>query len=194
MNIIVLRTIIIIGITVALLTGCETSPSQTRVSHSYAKPATPQVSISKNTYEAVDALMQRSRQPLDKNKAILVATIVDIDNLNQSSTFGRLVAEQSSSKLVQLGYFVGEPKLRGTLAIKEHSGEMILSRDLAHLTKKYNAQAVLSGTYALGEYKVHVNLKLIMASNGRILSSVDYSLPTGQQSRSGQDIRSLFKK
>lgn len=194
MNIIVLRSIIIVGITIMLLAGCGLNSSQTRAARPYAKPATSHINISKITYEAIDVLMQRSRQPLDKSQAILVATIVDINDLNQSSTFGRLVAEQSSSKLVQLGYFVGEPKLRGTLAIKKQSGELILSRDLAQLSKKYNAQAVVTGTYATGDYRVHVNLKLIMATNGQILSSVDYSLPSGSGTNSGKDIRSLLNK
>jgi hypothetical protein len=46
------------------------------------------------------------------------------------------------------------------------------------LKSSFPAQAVVSGTYAVGNDQVSINLKLIELSEGRILSSIDYTLPT----------------
>jgi TolB-like protein len=88
-----------------------------------------------------------------------------------------MITEQISGRIVQLGYKTIEPKLRNGLTI-QGSGELILSRDIKLLKSSFPAQAVVSGTYAVGNDQVSINLKLIELSEGRILSSTDYTLPT----------------
>ena len=53
----------------------------------------------------------------------------------------------------------------------------MLSRDLAFLAGRQDAQAVLTGTYSVGVDTVYVNLKLLRAGDGRILSATDFKLP-----------------
>lgn len=169
---------------VLLLGACTTSPNNRaprQIEPNYG--IVHDIDISKKTYEAADALLERSSQGLNKGEPVLVASLVDVNKLERSSPLGRVLAEQLSSRLVQQGYFVSEPKLRGSLAVKRNVGELILSRDLKYIRKAYNAQAVLSGTYAVGSRKVHVNLKLIRAMDGKVLSAVDYALPLGPDTR-----------
>lgn len=135
--------------------------------------------IAKRTYDAVDTLIEKSQVAIDRTKPILVASIVSVNNLEESSALGRLMTEQISGRIVQLGYTTIEPKLRNSLAV-QGGGELILSRDVKLLKSSYSAQAVVSGTYAVGVDQVHLNLKLIELSEGRILSAVDYVLPVSE--------------
>jgi TolB-like protein len=60
------------------------------------------------------------------------------------------------------------------------------------LKSSYTAQAVVSGTYAVGVDQVHLNLKLIELTDGRILSAVDYVLPVSEWTQ--PDTKALLGK
>jgi hypothetical protein len=51
---------------------------------------------------------------------------------------------------------------------------------------------VVSGTYAVGVDQVHLNLKLIELTDGRILSAVDYVLPVSEWTQ--PDTKALLGK
>lgn len=147
--------------------------------------------IAKRTYDAVDNLLERSQLTIEKNKPLVVATVVNVSNLEQSSSLGRLMTEQISGRAVQLGYQVTEPKLRNSFAIKG-SGELVLSRDADLLKRSLTAQAVIAGTYAVGHEAVHVNLKLLELDTGRVLSSSDYLIPASDWTH--PDTKALLSK
>ncbi len=128
-------------------------------------------------YNAADTLVYSSSQNLDRDASVLVASIVDVDALETSSTFGRTISEQLSGRFAQLGYSVSEVKMRDSLAVRPHQGELMLSRDLAFLAGRQDAQAILTGTYSIGEKNVFVNLRLLRAGDGRVLSATDFRLP-----------------
>ena len=86
-----------------------------------------------------------------------MASFVNVNNLEESSSFGRIIAEQITSRFTQLGHKVIELKLRqNSIFIKEGQGEFILSRDVHELSKTYNASAVVVGTYADGGDRLYV--------------------------------------
>jgi TolB-like protein len=167
-----------------LLSACSTFSEN-------EKPLTPALStdgvksnqqsmlITKRTYSATQNLIEKSQVVIDRGKPLLVTSIVNVNKLEESSGPGRMITEQISGRIVQLGYTTIEPKLRNSLSI-QGSGELILSRDVKLLKANYPAQAVVSGTYAIGSEQVHINLKLIELSEGRILSSVDYVIPSNE--------------
>ncbi len=134
-------------------------------------------------HSAAENLLALTSSTLSKSQPVLVASFVDVDNLESSSTFGRMASEQIASKLSQSGYQVIEMKFRNSVFIKEQSGEFILSRQLLDLSSEYNAQAVLAGTYAIGAESVWVTSKLIRTIDGVILSSYDYVLPIGPDTK-----------
>lgn len=114
---------------------------------------------------------------LNRRDPLLVATFADIDDLQQSSTFGRMLSEQFTSALSNKGLPVIEVKMRESLFIKERTGELILSRKLNSLVEAHDAQAVLLGTYAIGGNYVYVNVRLVRTADNIILGSHDFSLP-----------------
>ncbi len=137
------------------------------------------------SYVAADTLLGTRIKPTlySEKQPILVASFVNIDNVQYSSTFGRIIAEQIGSRLVQRGYKVIEMKMRGTIFVQEQTGELLLSRKVRELSVEHDAYAVIVGTYGASEKTVYVTAKLIRTQDNVILSSYDYSLPRGPDTK-----------
>lgn len=128
-------------------------------------------------YKAVDYLIAKSPKDILKTGPLLVASFVNVDNLNESSTFGRMVSEQISSRFKQLGYTSIELELRTSIFIKEGSGEFLLSRELSDISTKHNANAMVVGTYAVASDRVYLTVRIVNAVDSTILASYDYNIP-----------------
>ena len=149
----------------ALLSACATGgPAQTS-------------QIIAANYAAADRLVFASQRPLPKDAPIIVATLVTLHNLDASSDLGRLVSEQLSSRLTQLGYAVPELKLRGSIFVHSDEGELLLSRDVHQIALSHHAQAIVVGTYAVGADVVYVHVELVDAITGHVISAYDYYVP-----------------
>ena len=128
-------------------------------------------------YRATEHLTERSASVMDRERPLLVSTIVDIDDLERSSSFGRLASQFISSRLVQLGYTVQDVTYIRALTLKPDTGELVLSRDAAQAGRAANAQAVVAGTFAVAGSEIWMNLRLLKADDGLILASVDVAVP-----------------
>ncbi len=133
--------------------------------------------ITAANYKAAEYLIRKLPKGVLKNNPLLVASLVNVDNLNESSTFGRTISEQISSRFKQLGFTTMEMKLRTTIFIKEGSGEFLLSRELSEISTKHNAQAVVVGTYAVASNRVYLTVRIINVTDSSILASYDYNIP-----------------
>lgn len=130
-----------------------------------------------SSYAAADRLMTPAakQELLNKNKRVLVASWVDVNQVSRSSIFGKMMAEQLASRLVQQGIPVMEVKLRSSLFITEKGGEMLLSREIREISQQHNAEAVVVGTYAdAGSSGVYVTVKLVRAVDGLVLSATNF--------------------
>jgi TolB-like protein len=133
-------------------------------------------------YHVADRLISNLKQPINSGDSIIVATFVDIDDLNRSSTFGRIIAEQIASRLSQKGYKVKEVKFRqDTIFMQEGEGEFLLSRDLRTISEKHNASAVVVGTYGEVYKEMYVSARIINPSNSLLISSCDFGLAPGSR-------------
>lgn len=134
---------------------------------------------------AAQVLLQDTSR-ISPHRPVLTSALVNIDNLQQSSTFGRQVAEVFGSEIARTGVPVIELKTRDALFTREGTGELSLSPELRHLSQAHNAQAVLVGTYAIGGNTLYVNARLVQTIDHRIVVSHNFSLPLNR------DIRALL--
>lgn len=113
---------------------------------------------------------------------LIIASLANVDALDESSTFGRIVAEQISAEFTQSGYRMRELKLRTSVGITEE-GELMLSRDVQRLAREYDAQAVVVGSYAESRNFVYINLKVIHPGSHTVMAVHDYALPMDGNNR-----------
>jgi len=127
-------------------------------------------------YSAADALVLQLRGKLADDKPLIMATIVNIDALEQTSMLGRLVSEQLSTRLAQGGMKMLEMKLRNSVYLKRNQGELMLTREIGDVAHTHNAQAVVVGSYAETREAVFVNIKVIQPTTNLVLAGHDYVL------------------
>ena len=139
------------------------------------------------THNAVDQLLNSIPlgKGLDKKLPLIVASAVNVDDLN-SSRLGRTMAEQFGSRLATHGYAVIELKLRDSIFVKQGEGELLLSREVKELSRKQQAQAVLVATYAQSLTNLFVTVKLVGTGDNQIIAAYDFVLPVDA------DVRSLL--
>lgn len=108
---------------------------------------------------------------------VLVATVVNVNDLSRSAPLGRTLSEIYASQLANKGFNVKELKLRGDVYVKEGTGELLLSREIRDIAQNHNAALVLVGTYSQATQYTYVSLKLVRTADSRIVRSHDYALP-----------------
>lgn len=168
-----MRTIVALLAAVAL-TACATGPSYQAAEVS---------ELTQANHAAVDKLLLAPAVPIEKDIPLLVATMVSIDSLNQSSRLGRLISEHIATRLTQRGYNVVEMKLRNNVYIREGTGELLLSRDVRDLSKNYNAQVVVVGNYAVAAGYVYLTLKAVTVTDNRVIAATNYVLPLTENNK-----------
>jgi len=132
-------------------------------------------------YTAGDMLERNLLYVLDRTLPILSTSFVDLDNLNETSAFGRLIGEQIASRFSQHGYKVVELRLsNGKVLVKEKIGELALSREMKRIDKCHDAQAIIVGTYCIAENRAFVSTRVVSTLDNSILSSYNFSIKMGE--------------
>ncbi len=164
-----LARILFAGLLVLGLSACETV--------GVAQNAPPVADVVGSSHQAADVLIAQAGKALSPGQAIIAASFVNIDDLERTSSFGRIVSQQVASRFAAKGYPVVEMLLRHSVYIKQRGGEFLLSREVREISAEHDAQAVIVGTYAMGRRNVYVTARLIRSADNRILASYDYALP-----------------
>lgn len=126
---------------------------------------------------AANNLIRMAGDDLRPGANIIAASFASIDDLTQSSSFGRVASQQLVSQLTAAGYSVKEMLLRNNVYISPSEGEFLLSRAVSDISAQHDAQVVLVGTYAVGDANVFVTARLIRTADNVIVASHDYAIP-----------------
>ena len=133
-------------------------------------------------YNAIDCLLRQTSRS-DPTRRVLVATAVDLDDLQRTSRFGRMTSQFFASRLAHHGYSVVHMTLRKSSVVIRGDGEFLLSRDMKDLTDDYDAGAVLVTTYTAVVDRVYITVKLVNAASSELLGAVDYAIPRGRRTQ-----------
>ena len=132
-------------------------------------------------HRAVDALLANA--PLDAQHPVMVATLVQVDRLSESSRLGRIFSEQIAGRMVQRGVRVVELKLRDSVALQRDQGELLLSREVREVSQSHDAQAVVVGTYAASASALYISLKLVTPVGNTVVAAHNYAVPMDENVR-----------
>jgi TolB-like protein len=129
-------------------------------------------------YSMADKLADNVAQAIEPSDTLIVASFVNVNNLEESSSFGRIIAEQIASRFAQRGQKIIELKLRqNSIFISEGKGEFMLSRDLREISRTHNASAVVVGTYADGGDRLYVSARIVRPTDNIVISATDFGIP-----------------
>lgn len=154
-----------------LLAGCAHQPKEEA---NYTTVSSNQF-VAAN-YAAADSLLRQLAGKLQADKPVIMATVVNIDALEQTSTLGRLISEQISTRMAQGGSKMLEMKLRNSIYMKRNQGELMLTRELGEVALTHKAQAIVVGSYAETSDMVFVNVKVVQPNTNYVLAGHDYVL------------------
>ena len=168
------------GLTTALacaiaLSGCAWTSSNVRLGPTYEEAAGNKfVSVNQG---AITRLVAGVDLAALAGAPVLVATVVNVNDLRRAAPLGRTLSEQYASFMVASGFNVKELKLRGDVFVREETGEMMLSREIKDIAKIHSAAMVLVGTYSAAAQVTYISLKLVRTDTGQIVRGYDYALP-----------------
>lgn len=166
----------------AVLGGCANEARIDRAPEPTYESAARSPFVAAN-YRAAEALMSQFGKGSESGP-LIVATVVNIDALDQSSTLGRLISEQLSARFTQGGLTMVEMKFRSKVYMKKSEGELLLTREITEVARSHQAQAVIVGTYGLSGESVFVNVKIVQPGSNYVLAVHDYVLPANSEIRS----------
>jgi TolB-like protein len=167
-----------------VMTGCLSDPRKGAAAPMPMYTPKPPADITKLSYGAADKLISQLGGVLTNEHPIIVATLVNINDLENSSPLGRLVSEQVASRFAQGGFRIIELKLRNKIYMKRSEGELLLTREVRDIAKQHKARAIIAGTYTESAKQVFVNLKLIDLETTLVTAAVDYVLDKDETVRS----------
>lgn len=119
-------------------------------------------------------LLKRGLKP---ESPILVASLVNLDDLTESSTFGRTVSEQVASQFNKRNYHTAEVRLGSDLFLIERSGEFALTRKMREIAMDSRAHSVVVGTYAVARDYIRISLRVVEVVDSLVLAAHDYAVP-----------------
>ncbi|MFW5487172.1 MAG: FlgO family outer membrane protein [Desulfovibrio sp.] len=169
----------------AILAGCSLKNNQTFDTSSLTTLSS-KVNITseegkqliEQSYSAANTLAKVLKDnEIPGNQTIALTSFVNVDDTALTSTLGRLLPEQISSRLSQLGFATAELKERNpVIHIRNRDGEFSLSRNLPTVLKSEGFDSILAGSYAVGSDSVYVNVRVVRVSDQHVLAGADFAL------------------
>ncbi len=133
------------------------------------------VEMIEQVYFAVDKLLAHHPKMQDTDR-VLVATAVDVNNVQKTSELGRVMTEVIQTRLTQRDHDVIHPTVREDHLLVQHDGQFLLSRDARNLAVDYNARSALVATYSVVSNSVVVSMKLVSTVENSTLAAQDFVL------------------
>ncbi len=133
--------------------------------------------------KAAKDLLAHKTQALPKENLIVVSSFINVDDFKQTSAFGRIVSSQISSAFFKSGYRIKSMELPTDSFIKSNNGFLQLTDNARAEIKKQGASTLVAGIFAPGRVKVYVTIRMIDIESREVISSTDFSVPMGQDTR-----------
>ncbi len=134
--------------------------------------------------ELAEQLLGRGPEKALRGVTALPTSFVNQDNFEQSSSFGRYVAEQLFHEFNQRGFPVQEYRMHKSLAMRQGEGDFLLTRQNQQISPAASASVFVTGTYYRDKYSVFVNARMVRVSDGLVLRTGQLVFPvTGVTAR-----------
>ncbi len=133
--------------------------------------------------DVTDELREKATRSIPKNSLILVSTLLNVNDLHETSAFGRIISDQIASSFHNSGYRIIGMELPIDLFMMKKGGALHLSDEIKTIIKPYNAAVIVGGVYAPGKRNTYVSLRIVDLYTKNIISSTDIAVPMGPDAR-----------
>ncbi|MDD5578926.1 MAG: FlgO family outer membrane protein [Methylobacter sp.] len=166
-------TIFISALLIATLNGCA----------SYRYYEVKDADLVEVSYDATCELKDRLTRTLPKNSLIIVSTLLNVDDLSKTSSFGRIISDQIASAFHNSGYQIIGMEMPIDLFVMKEKGALHLSDEAKAELKPYRPAVIVGGVYAPGKKNTYVSLRIVDLHTKNIISSTDFSVPMGPDAK-----------
>lgn len=119
--------------------------------------------------ELTDQLLVNLNAASYNGVTAMPVSFVNQDDFEESSSFGRYLAEALFYEFNQRGFPVREYRSEGELATRQREGEFYLSRRQQRVYAQNPLTVFITGTYYYDKHNVFINARLVRASDGLVL-------------------------
>lgn len=116
--------------------------------------------------------LERNVDLSEKKRPTVVTSFARLDDLSETSSFGRLVGEHLMHELYIRGWAINDIRLTNNVTINE-MGEFSLSRDIKRLRSAVPAANIVTGTYTTSADGVLLSVRVIDFATGQLISSAE---------------------
>ena len=169
----ILRLMLIAVIATLLLQGCSSKQEvNTKVSSNskYYSINTSTTTTLEDTVSKIADQMFSTMVVKPNVEAIAITSFVDLNQLNKTSHFGRIMGESFFNELHSRGLKVADFRGQRTLIVNA-DGEFFLSRDVKKLNSTVTTKYALVGTYSRVKEGVIINARIIDNLTGVVVAS-----------------------
>lgn len=116
--------------------------------------------------------LERNVDPQEKTRSTVVTSFASLDNLQETSAFGRLVGENLSHELHVRGWQINDIRLSRDLIVNA-DGELGMSRDIKRLRSAVPAANVVTGSYTTSVDGILLSVRVVDFATGQLISSAE---------------------
>ncbi len=120
--------------------------------------------------------LERNLNRKNFSNTFIVTSFANLNKLSETTSFGRLVAENLIHELQVRKWQLFEVRLTKDIIINE-SGEFSLSRDIKRLKDQYKISGIVTGTYSVTGNSIIVNARVVDINSGIVISSAQANMP-----------------
>ncbi len=168
-------------ISIITLSGCSSAY------RSYKTQSYLNTDLVEASYKASSELQDKFTRKMPKNTLILVSTLLNVKNLKETSSFGRIISNQIATSLHDAGYQIIGMDLPADLFMMKDDGEILLSENDKNRLKQYKSVVIVGGVYAPGKQNTYVTIRAVDRFTKQVIASTDFSVVLGP------DVKILLK-
>jgi flagellar FlgO protein len=135
------------------------------------------------SFDAVDSLIENMRRPLPAGSLVVINSLVNVDDLSQSVSFGRIMSDQISSAFHRAGYQIIGMELPTEIFDANDDGILHLADETKQALNDAGASALVVGVFAPGKRNAYVSLKVFDIATESVISTTDLSVPMGPDAK-----------
>lgn len=120
--------------------------------------------------------IERNADRKSLENTFIVTSFTNLNRLSETTSFGRLLAENTIHELQVRKWKVFDVRLTKDIIINE-AGEFSLSRDIKKIKEIYKVGGIVTGTYSVANDHVIVNARVIDIDTGLVASSAQLHMP-----------------